>query len=116
MVCDLDLTFSDNIEYRQGVAEEIASVPDNSVDLLTCAQTAHWLQLEPFYKQLNRVLKPGTGTCAQFLCSILFEGHLRLCFILYRLLKLLHTHTQVVVLPYGVIAFAIFPTQKQTNF
>ncbi len=49
----------DNIEYRQGVAEEIAGVPDNSVDLVTCAQAAHWLQLGPFYEQLNRVLKPG---------------------------------------------------------
>lgn len=60
----------DNVEYRVGLAEALEGIEDESVDLLTTAQAAHWFQLEPFYRELDRVLKPkgcvaiwGYGLC-----------------------------------------------------
>jgi len=60
----------DNIEYRVGQAEHLEGVEDESADLIATAQAAHWFQLEPFYNELQRVLKPngcvaiwGYGLC-----------------------------------------------------
>lgn len=49
----------ENVEYRVGVAEDLAGITDASVDLVATAQAAHWFQLEPFYAELKRVLKPS---------------------------------------------------------
>jgi len=38
-------------------AAELPSLSDHSVDLITVAQAAHWLDLNAFYPQVNRVLK-----------------------------------------------------------
>jgi ubiquinone/menaquinone biosynthesis C-methylase UbiE len=46
------------IEYKLEHAEE-CSLEDNSVDLITVATAIHWFDLEAFYKQVRRVLKPG---------------------------------------------------------
>lgn len=37
---------------------EAAPLPDNSVDLISVAQAAHWLDLEKFYSEAKRLLKP----------------------------------------------------------
>jgi ubiquinone/menaquinone biosynthesis C-methylase UbiE len=64
---------TDNVEYKVGLAEALEGIEDESVDLLTTAQAAHWFQLEPFYRELDRVLKPSTlssrpaGTTVTFL-------------------------------------------------
>ncbi len=47
-----------NIIYRLERAEQ-TSLPDNSVDLITVAQAIHWFDFEAFYKEVNRVAKPG---------------------------------------------------------
>lgn len=47
-----------NAEYRVAPAEQ-SGLPDRSVDLLTVAQALHWFDLEPFYAEARRVLKPG---------------------------------------------------------
>lgn len=47
-----------NIEYRIAVAEQ-SGLADASVDLVTVAQALHWFDLEAFYDELGRVLKPG---------------------------------------------------------
>jgi SAM-dependent methyltransferase len=47
-----------NIEYRQASAES-CGLDGKSVDLLTVAQAIHWFDLERFYAEARRVLKPG---------------------------------------------------------
>lgn len=46
------------VEYRVAPAEA-SGLPDASVDLLTVAQAAHWFDLDAFYAEARRVLKPG---------------------------------------------------------
>lgn len=47
-----------NISYSVCPAEE-ASIENNSVNLVTVAQAAHWLNLPRFYAEVCRVLKPA---------------------------------------------------------
>ena len=47
-----------NIEYRLEKAEE-STLETNSVDLITVATAIHWFNIPQFYKQTDRVLKPG---------------------------------------------------------
>jgi len=47
-----------NIRYRAEPAES-PSFPDNSFDLVTVGQAAHWFDFEKFYPETKRVLKPG---------------------------------------------------------
>ena len=53
------------IIFRQGDAEECLGVPDQSVDLIVAATSAHWFDMERFWPTAARVLKPG-GTVAFF--------------------------------------------------
>ena len=46
------------IEYRVSRAED-SGLTDASVDLVTVAQALHWLDLEAFYGEVDRVLVPG---------------------------------------------------------
>ena len=43
--------------YRVEPAEE-TTLPDGSVDLATSGQAAHWFQIDAFYAEVGRVLKP----------------------------------------------------------
>ena len=45
------------IEYRVAPAEQ-SGLPDGSVSLITVAQALHWFDLERFYAEARRVLKP----------------------------------------------------------
>lgn len=45
------------VTYRVGTAEE-SGIEANSVDLVTVAQALHWFDLEKFYAEARRVLKP----------------------------------------------------------
>lgn len=49
-------TVIENVRYLQEPAEKI-SLADNSVDLITVAQAAHWFDLDEFYSQVRRVAK-----------------------------------------------------------
>jgi SAM-dependent methyltransferase len=51
-------TTASNIVYAIESATS-CSLPDHSADLVTIAQALHWLQPQLFYKEVNRVLKPG---------------------------------------------------------
>lgn len=44
--------------YRTALAEQ-SGLADESVDLITVAQAAHWLDLDAFYKEVARVAKPN---------------------------------------------------------
>lgn len=46
------------ITYRVSGAE-LSSTADYSVDLITAASALHWLDLESFYPEVRRLLKPG---------------------------------------------------------
>ncbi|CAF1394191.1 unnamed protein product [Adineta ricciae] len=54
----------DNIEYRCQKGEDLNFFPLDSVDLITIATALHWLDIEPFVEQVQRVLKPNTGVFA----------------------------------------------------
>ena len=47
-----------NIDYRCEPAE-VVSLPDDSVDMITAAQAAHWFDLDAFYVEAHRVGRPG---------------------------------------------------------
>jgi len=53
------------IEYAIGNAEDLKDIKDGSVDLVIGGTMAHWLDPEPFYTEMSRILKPG-GTIAVF--------------------------------------------------
>jgi SAM-dependent methyltransferase len=46
------------VEYRRATAEDSGLEP-GSVDAVTVAQAAHWFDLNRFYSEVRRVLKPG---------------------------------------------------------
>jgi SAM-dependent methyltransferase len=46
------------VEYRVSPAEA-SGLPDRSADLVTVAQALHWLDLDAFYTEVDRVLAPG---------------------------------------------------------
>jgi SAM-dependent methyltransferase len=75
------------VEYRRAGADAFGLDP-KSVDLVTAAQAFHWFPLEAFFREVERVVRPG-GALAVFtypLCEItpeidavvmeLYEGHL----------------------------------------
>lgn len=47
-----------NVTYRVARAEE-SGIDSQSVDLVTVAQALHWFDLDPFYGEVQRVLKPA---------------------------------------------------------
>ncbi|QXX85285.1 class I SAM-dependent methyltransferase [Acinetobacter lwoffii] len=46
------------IQYGQAFAEDIPCA-DQSVDLISVAQAAHWLDLEKFYAEVRRIARPN---------------------------------------------------------
>ncbi len=61
----------EKITFRNADASD-TGCEDSSVDLLTAAQSLHWFNLDKFYKEAHRVLKPG-GLLACWgygLCSV----------------------------------------------
>lgn len=48
-----------NVKYMSGVAHDLSFFTDDSVDLITAAQAAHWFDLNKFFSESLRVLKPG---------------------------------------------------------
>lgn len=47
-----------NVEYRVATAEE-SGLPDQSVDLVTVAQSLHWFDHPRFFAEVRRVSRPG---------------------------------------------------------
>ncbi|KAK8733148.1 hypothetical protein OTU49_017454, partial [Cherax quadricarinatus] len=64
-----------NVIFKHGLAEHLP-VEDESVELLTCCASVHWFNMETFYKEVERVLKPG-GVFAcycYFGCDPIYNG------------------------------------------
>ncbi|HEX7150280.1 MAG TPA: class I SAM-dependent methyltransferase [Thermoanaerobaculia bacterium] len=50
----------ERVSYRAEPAHAV-SLPASSVDLITAGAAAHWFDLEPFYREVRRVAKPGAA-------------------------------------------------------
>src|SRR5215470_9845268 len=48
----------DNVTYRVARAED-SGIEPSSLDLVTVAQALHWFNLDDFYREVTRVLKPS---------------------------------------------------------
>ncbi|KAL8611046.1 hypothetical protein ACOMHN_042662 [Nucella lapillus] len=48
-----------NLSYRVGLAEDLSFVDSGSVDLVTVAMALPFVDLDKFYREVERVLKPG---------------------------------------------------------
>lgn len=59
----IDAEYQGKIEFKQSPAESLPFLEDNSVDLVTAAQCIHWFDHDKFFKEIDRILKPG-GTIA----------------------------------------------------
>ncbi|PIO15104.1 hypothetical protein AB205_0152960, partial [Aquarana catesbeiana] len=70
-------TVSPNVTYSICPAEEM-SVGEASVDLLTSSVAAHYFTIEPFLKEVDRILKPG-GCLAIFTFLPSIEVHYKDC-------------------------------------
>lgn len=57
------------IQYRVAPAED-SGMPAGSIDLVTVAQALHWFDLDRFYAEAQRVLKPG-GVLAAWTYNLL---------------------------------------------
>ena len=62
-----------NIEFRTAPAEQ-SGLADESVDLITCAQSLHWFPLDAFYAEARRVLVPGGVFAAWAYSNVEVEG------------------------------------------
>ena len=58
------------LEYKVASAEDLSFIENNSVDMVTAGQAAHWFKQNKAFPEIARVLKPG-GTLA-FFCKIFF--------------------------------------------
>ena len=59
------------VEYRVAMGEE-SGLPDGAADLVTVAQSMHWLDPAAFFEEATRVLVPGGGVAVwgYGLCSL----------------------------------------------
>lgn len=48
----------ERVEYSVGMADN-SGIETGTVDLVTIASALHWMDFDKFYKEVNRVLKPG---------------------------------------------------------
>ncbi|KAF2875902.1 S-adenosyl-L-methionine-dependent methyltransferase [Massariosphaeria phaeospora] len=54
---------SEPIQYQRSAAEDLETISEGSVDLITIANAAHWFDMPRFWVSAARALKPG-GTVA----------------------------------------------------
>ena len=57
----IDLAPKDDpkLSFRVGPAEDLSFVESGSVDLVTAAASVHWFDLDKFYTEVERVLRPN---------------------------------------------------------
>lgn len=51
-------TDAGNIRYREGVSTA-TGLPDGCADIVTCVQSLHWMEPEPTFAEIARILRPG---------------------------------------------------------
>lgn len=52
---------ADNIMYQVGEAENLPTIEDNSIDLVTVGQAAHWFNHPAWFREMHRILR-SSGT------------------------------------------------------
>ncbi|KQY82617.1 SAM-dependent methyltransferase [Paenibacillus sp. Root52] len=57
----------DNLRFVSGLSHELG-LPDDSVDILTCSQSFHWMEPQSTLSEFARVLRPG-GIFAAYDCD-----------------------------------------------
>lgn len=50
---------ANNVIPIHSASENIPEIQNNSIDLITCAQAIHWLDLPTFYNEVSRIAAPG---------------------------------------------------------
>jgi ubiquinone/menaquinone biosynthesis C-methylase UbiE len=50
--------FGAHLEFREGVAHQ-TGLPDKSADIVTCAQSFHWMEPTSTLAEIARILRPG---------------------------------------------------------
>lgn len=50
---------ADNIEFRQGKAEELQFLDDGEIDMVVVGQAVHWFDMDKLWPELARVVKKG---------------------------------------------------------
>jgi ubiquinone/menaquinone biosynthesis C-methylase UbiE len=53
-----DHPYAAQIEYREGVAHQ-TGLPDGCADIVTCAQSFHWMEPTSTLAEIARILRPG---------------------------------------------------------
>ncbi|KAL8561078.1 hypothetical protein ACOMHN_031022 [Nucella lapillus] len=53
-----------NLTFTVGSAEDLSFLDGGSVDLVTVATALHWMDMERFYAEVERVLRPGGALVA----------------------------------------------------
>ncbi|XP_073490887.1 uncharacterized protein [Aquarana catesbeiana] len=89
-------TVSPNVTYSVCPAEEV-TVGDASVDLLTASIAAHWFNIEPFLKEVDRILKPG-GCLAIFTYFPSIKVHYKDC---SEQMTAIFAEVEDILVPYG---------------
>ncbi|NVK21233.1 MAG: class I SAM-dependent methyltransferase [Kangiellaceae bacterium] len=114
-----------NIQYFVGSAEQ-TKIPDASIDIISVAQALHWFDTEPFFQQVDRVLKPG-GLLAVWSYQ-LFSINSEIDAITHRLYshtlkgywsprrKLIETNYQTIDFPYNMLSVPNFYIEKTWSF
>lgn len=65
----------EGVIYRTALAED-SGLPDASVDLVTVAQAAHWLDLDKFYAEARRIARPQAAIALITYGVLHLEGEL----------------------------------------
>lgn len=47
------------LSNRCGDEKDLGFIPDNSLELVACGQSIHWMDLGTLYPEIDRILKPG---------------------------------------------------------
>jgi ubiquinone/menaquinone biosynthesis C-methylase UbiE len=51
-------TTEPSVEYRSGFSHD-TGLPDECADIVTCSQSLHWMEPEPTFAEVVRILRPG---------------------------------------------------------
>ena len=58
-----EVTTEPNVRYVEGSGAH-TGIPDASADLVTASQSIHWMDPEPTFTEIARILRPGGVLCA----------------------------------------------------
>ncbi|CAF4070327.1 unnamed protein product [Rotaria sp. Silwood1] len=108
-------TLRKNIEYQCQIAENLTFLPPNSINLVTVAIALHWFDIETFFEQVDRILKPNDGVlsiwCRETSLDNLKANEILKNLSLYDLRSCWNDRTQIVIENYESILDK-FPYQQ----